>query len=158
MHKNSMKAMTLFRDRFLSDMKGVSVLDIGARYAGGNKRTYREIFELDFDYTGFDIKPGKNVDIIGYENIKKTYDIVISGQVMEHVQRPWEWLKNLVKYFKTYICIIAPHTHKEHKHPLDTYRYFPDGMRDLFEYSKIKEVSVFIFGNDTVGIGRRREK
>ena len=72
---------------------------------------------------------------------------------MEHVKRPWDWLKSLKKYYRTYICIIAPNTWIEHKSPYDTYRYFPDGMRDLFEYADIKEIEIFKDGNDTVGIG-----
>lgn len=154
MHRSSLQAMIAFRDKYLSDIKGATVLDVGSRYVkSANRHTYREIFEPDFNYTGFDIAPGDNVDIVGYENIKNVYDVIVSGQVMEHVKRPWEWLESLKQYFKTYICVIAPHTHKAHRHPLDTYRYFPDGMRDLFEYARVREVEIYIFGNDTVGIG-----
>lgn len=35
-----------------------------------------------------DIVAGPNVNIIGFENITKKYDIIISGQVMEHVKNP----------------------------------------------------------------------
>jgi hypothetical protein len=51
------------------------------------------------------------------------------------------------------VCIIAPHTWPEHKHPIDTYRYYPDGMRDLFDYAGIEETHIYKNENDTVGIG-----
>jgi hypothetical protein len=155
MHTNSIRTMRKFKDDYLADMKGATILDIGSRLTDqGNDRTYRELFERDYQYAGMDIEAGDNVDIVGYENINEVYDVIISGQVMEHIKRPWEWLKMLRQYFKTYICIIAPNTHKEHRHPVDTYRYFPDGMRDLFEYAGIKEVEIVMSDKDTVGIGK----
>jgi len=154
MHRNSLIEMQKFRDNYLSGMNEATVLDVGSMQIMKTKKdTYRDIFEPDFNYTGMDVIPGENVDIVGYENIRGVYDIVISGQTMEHVKRPWDWLRFLKRYFKTYICIIVPNTHKEHRHPLDTYRYFPDGMRDLFEYVGIKEIEIYMSGNDTIGIG-----
>ena len=123
-------------------MEGASILDIGSRCAEGQEDTicYRNLFDNDFEYVGMDIVPGENVDIVGYTSISKVFDVVISGSVMEHVERPWEWLRDLRDYFKKYICIITVHTWHEHRHPLDTYRYFPDGMRALFRCAGIKEV------------------
>ena len=91
-------------------------LDVGARNLKNRKRsyTYRPLFDK-FKYYGMDTSPGNNVDIVGYENIRGTFDILISGQTMEHVKQPWEWVRSLVPYFSHYICIIAPHTWKEHK-------------------------------------------
>jgi hypothetical protein len=149
-----MQLMTFFRETYLQDMKGASILDVGSFQCGPSPYpSYRDIFTSDYQYTGMDIVPGLNVDIVGYENIVRQYDIVISGQVMEHVKRPWDWLKSLYPYYSKYICIIAPHTWIEHKHPFDTYRYFPDGMRDLFEYAGIREILIKKSKNDTMGIG-----
>lgn len=153
MHNSSMRLMADFRDRYLGDLKGCTVLDVGAMIPlGGRRLSYRELFG-DYRYTGMDVAPGENVDIVGYEGLGK-YDVVISGQVMEHVCRPWEWLKSLVNHYRYYICIIAPNTWKEHKYPIDTYRYFPDGMRDLFDYAGIIPVEIRAVGWDTIGIGR----
>lgn len=154
MHRESLKLIEYFRDKYLSDMLRATVLDVGSRRIAPQVDTYRSVFR-NYKYTGMDIEPGLNVDIVGYENIKGTFDVVISGQVMEHVNRPWEWLKSLVVYFTEYICIIAPHTWKEHRHPIDTYRYLPDGMRDLFEYAGIRELEVVKDKVDTMGIGTK---
>lgn len=142
--------MIYFRDKFL--VEGDSVIDIGSMIVSGG--CYKGLFYPKYPYIGMDIEPGPNVDIVGYENIKGVYDAVISGQVMEHVKRPWEWLRNLTQYTNSLICIIAPNTWREHKCPLDTYRYYPDGMRDLFEYANINEIEIFAEGQDTIGIGR----
>lgn len=154
MHKTSVRLMAMFRNNYLADMKGCTVLDIGSRSSDESEFTYRQLFEPDYVYTGMDIVPGLNVDKVGYESIEgEVYDVVISGQVMEHVKHPWDWLKMLKNYYRTYICIIAPHHWREHRHPYDTYRYFPDGMRDLFEYAGIREVYIARGKNDTIGIG-----
>lgn len=144
-----MNLMKYFRDKYLSDIKGSSILDVGSLNVNGS---YCKLFR-DYNYTGMDIVKGPNVDVVGYENIKTKFDIVVSGQVMEHVKQPWEWLKNLAKFHKKYICIIAPNKEKYHPYPIDTYRYFPDGMRDLFDYANIKEIEIFINKYDTIGIG-----
>jgi len=155
MHPNSMKLMRYFKYKYLED-QAATVLDIGSRRVKRGHQTYSRIFKPPYKYTGMDIEPGRNVDIVGYENIIGVYDVVVSGQVMEHVNRPWDWLKHLTKYFTKYICIIAPNTLREHKYPLDTYRYFPDGMRDLFNYAKIIELEIFKDGDDTIGIGAKQ--
>lgn len=153
MHQRSMDLMTEFRDTYLTDMRGCSVLDVGSRLVNRHhSMTYRMLFEPDYRYVGMDIEPGRNVDIVGYDSLEQ-YDVVISGQVMEHVKRPWEWLKRLVPYFRKYICIIAPHTYRMHRSPFDTYRYFPDGMQDLFDFAGIRTVNIRLGETDTMGIG-----
>jgi len=136
MHKSSYNSMKKFRNKYIDPDSYVSIIDIGSYDVNG---TYRNLFveNQKWTYVGMDICPGPNVDIVGFENIKDKYDVLISGQVMEHVKRPWEWLPSLKKYIKQngLICVIAPNECKEHRYPIDTYRYFPDGMRDLFEYA-----------------------
>lgn len=155
MHRSSIRLMRYFRDKYCLEIPGAAVLDVGSRVIKTRNQLacYRSLFEPKFDYTGMDLEPGLNVDLVGYHSIVRQYDIVISGQVMEHVRRPWEWLDNLVGYFTKYICIIAPNTWPEHRYPIDTYRYYPDGMRDLFDYAGIKDIEIFKKGVDTIGIG-----
>ena len=153
MHESSIRLMADFRDRYLGDMRGCSVLDVGARNVKQQGASYRDLF-AGYAYTGMDVVAGENVDVVGYEGLGE-YDVLISGQVMEHVRRPWEWLAQLKPHFRRYICIIAPNTWHEHRYPLDTYRYYPDWMRDLFDYAQITAVEVRRVGRDTIGIGTK---
>jgi len=157
MDENSMRLMRYFKDNYLFDMEGFSILDIGSRRVNKQPWDYRSIFEPNYKYTGMDIVAGLNVDIVGYENIIKRYDVVISGQVMEHVERPWEWLKDLIPYFKKYICIIAPWTAREHRHPIDTFRFLPDGMRILFKDAGIKDLEIIKDASLVMGIGEKEK-
>lgn len=150
MHESSMDLMRYFRNKYLPG-KNKTVLDIGSMQIR-RQQTYRSVFE-DYKYTGMDISSGRNVDIVGFHNIVCKYDAVISGQVMEHVERPWEWIRQIALYSRRFICVIAPNTWREHRYPIDTFRYFPDGMRSLFKYANIKEIEIFSKGVDTIGIG-----
>lgn len=150
--------LKIFRDKYASKLPSpVTILDIGSRYFGREKISpYRNVFsDARYNYTGMDMTPGNNVDIVGYESITKPYDCVISTYVLEHVKKPWDWLKNLVPFFKNYICIIAPFGYKKHSYPVDTYRYFPDGLEDLFEYAGIKKLEVVVGHREIMGIGEK---
>ena len=147
-----MRLMRGFRDKYLGSMKGCTVLDVGALQLRGH-RSYRELFH-DYRYTGMDIVPGDNVDVVGYESLLSIgYDVVISGQTLEHVKRPWEWMQELAGLFRIYICIIAPNQWPEHRYPIDCWRVLPDGMAALFEYAGIKPLEIRRVGIDTIGVG-----
>lgn len=154
MHGRSMRMMQDFRDRYLVDMVGCTVLDVGSAIVEGQRRSYRTLFG-EYNYIGMDIVDGDNVDVVGYDNLVGVYDVVISGQVLEHIERPWEWIWQLAKLFRYYICIIAPNTCKEHRYPIDCWRVFPDGMTALFEFAGIHPVEVRAVEGDTIGIGRK---
>lgn len=160
MHKSSYDLMrTGFINKYLDQSKTLNILDVGSMDING---TYRPLFSCpNWIYTGMDLEAGKNVDIMGWENIKPYYyDVVISGQCLEHVERPWDWIgfvKSVVKQSSGLICIIVPHVQKEHKYPIDCWRVFPDGIRALFDYANIRTLEAYknpVLGTrDTIGIG-----
>lgn len=80
--------------------KNVDVLDIGSLDINGNNR---HLFE-NYTYTGVDIGPGPNVDIIsnGHEfNPGKQYDVVISSECFEHDKFYPETLNNCIRLTKS---------------------------------------------------------
>jgi len=147
-----------FVNKYLDRAFPLRVLDVGSYDVNG---TYRDLFKPPYIYTGTDIEAGPNVDIVGWENVPdRSFDLVISGQVMEHVERPWEWIKQVREtvIHGGLICIIVPHVQKEHKYPLDCYRFFPDGMKALFNYADIEIMECYKNPiqntRDTIGIGQ----
>lgn len=167
MHKSSYEAMKKFRDDYLcliSDdylclISGLSVLDVGSMDVNGS---YRNLFKDYFNYTGLDISPGPNVDVVGFPGCwpiaKESYDVVVSGQCMEHVQNLHAWIKEVARVLKTggLACLIAPWTFKQHRYPVDCWRILPDGMRYLMkEVAGLSVLECYVYDVNTVGIGRK---
>jgi len=64
-----------------------------------------------------------------------SYDIVISGQVIEHVQKPWIWIKELsrVAVKNGLVITINPVSWYYHEAPVDCWRIYPEGMKALYD-------------------------
>lgn len=64
-----------------------------------------------------------------------TYDVVLSGQVIEHVRKPWKWLPELARVALPggLVVTINPLSWIYHEAPVDCWRIYPEGMRALYE-------------------------
>jgi SAM-dependent methyltransferase len=64
-----------------------------------------------------------------------SYDIVLSGQVIEHVRQVWVWVQELARVCKAggLVVTINPVSWPYHEAPVDCWRIFPEGMRALYE-------------------------
>jgi SAM-dependent methyltransferase len=148
MHQSSFALMRRFAKMVEAHYAGqaISVLDIGSTAIGGS---YRDLFRFaGAKYVGLDIQPGPNVDIVVSDPYRwdavgdNSYDVVISGQVLEHVEYPWLVFDEIVRALKTggLTCLIAPSRGPEHRYPLDCYRYYPDGMKALARWSGLSVI------------------
>jgi len=133
MHDNCYQIMERFSRYFVTD--DMFVCDVGSLDVNG---TFKDLFE---NYTGIDIVEGKNVDRVvkPYNFGDQLYDVVISGNCMEHVEDLHRWSKAVKKIIKPggFLCITTPWKINEHRHPIDCWRIMPDGMRWLFKDMKI---------------------
>lgn len=61
------------------------------------------------------------------------YDIVVSGQVIEHVHKIWVWLKEIKRVLRKggLIITINPVSWPYHEAPVDCWRIYPEGIRAL---------------------------
>jgi SAM-dependent methyltransferase len=136
MHQGAYRIMERFAGKYLSKDNRLKILDVGSFDVNG---TYRPIFDNpEWEYVGLDIVPGSNVDIISktpydFGIQKETYDVVVSGSTMEHVEAVWVWVKQLAFVLKQggMLCVTAPTRIHIHRHPVDCWRIMPDGMRYL---------------------------
>jgi SAM-dependent methyltransferase len=147
MHLSSLINMTAFRDTHLaaSGGKRLRVLDLGSTEMGA---CYRPIFEDKerFEYIGVDLAAGPNVDIVlrdayAWREIESnSVDVLISGQVLEHVQFFWITALEISRVLKPggLACIIAPSTGPEHRYPVDCWRFYPDGMRAFAQFARLE--------------------
>jgi SAM-dependent methyltransferase len=130
MHANAKKIVGKFIKWYLKG--GETVLEIGSKDINGN---IRELFNEQI-YFGVDIENGKNVDrlVKPYNFGKKQYDVVLSVNCLEHVEKPWEWVIALDKVVKSggFVCIVTPINMGIHRFPVDCWRILPDGYNVLF--------------------------
>jgi SAM-dependent methyltransferase len=63
------------------------------------------------------------------------YDVVLSGQVLEHVRKPWRWLPELARVCRRggHVVTISPVSWPYHEAPVDCWRAYPEGLRALHE-------------------------
>ena len=100
------------------------VLDFGSGTSPNQTLTHRTLLEdFDCDYTGVDVRAGNNVDVVMEKPYRiplksKSFDIVLSGQVFEHVPFFWASLLEIARVMKprAYFFMTVPsrgHVHTE---------------------------------------------
>ena len=135
------------------------VLDVGSRDVNGS---YRRLMPKTWTYSGCDIQPGRNVDIL----MPALYDIplpggscglVISGQCLEHVPNPFRLMRDMARVLAPggLMIVSAPWRFNIHRYPLDCWRVCPDGMAELFRDSGLAVVRIFRLGDFTWGIASK---
>ena len=158
MHQSSFVSMQRFKELVMSSFAKwpVRLLDVGSCGING---TYREIFaeKEKFDYIGLDVAQGPNVDYVPAdpyswpEIADESIDVIISGQAFEHIEYPWMIMQEMERVLKPggIICIIAPSRGPEHKFPVDCWRYYPDGFRDLANWTGLETIEARTFWGAT---------
>jgi SAM-dependent methyltransferase len=70
----------------------------------------------------------------------ESYDLVLAGQVVEHVRKPWAWLPELARVTRRggLVAVINPVSWRYHEAPVDCWRIYPEGMRSLFEEANLE--------------------
>lgn len=148
MHGTSYQEMSSALRRYLQFYadRDLKVVDIGSMDING---TYRELMPHNWKYTGVDIAPGKNVDVIMKDPEKLPFpdnsvNIVISGQCLEHVECPWLLVKEMWRILDPggHCFLTAPAKMHLHGYPQDYWRFHPEGMRSLLRGAgfNVKEV------------------
>lgn len=165
MHTESLRLMGWLFKTHLSSIGNVGdhCIDIGSQDING---TYKQLCSQFASYTGADIAEGPNVDILLPErrwlaSVGKQYEIIISGQCLEHVRKPWEWILEVKSLMKPdgWLFLIAPYSWRIHRYPLDCWRILPDGMEALLETADLVIETIghtkYKTGNgDTFGVAR----
>jgi SAM-dependent methyltransferase len=138
MHEGSMMVVRNFRDHYLDKDVDLSILDVGSYDINGS---YKGLFSYNskWKYAGIDVVEGPNVDIVSrgaYDLgiVDQSYDIVISGNCLEHVEEPWKLAKEMYRVLKSggLLCCVTPLTIPYHPYPIDCWRIQLDGYNFLF--------------------------
>lgn len=143
MHYDTLKQVRRFHSRYF--IASGTILEVGSRDAGNG--SIRNEFP-GCNYTGADISSGPGVDVVvGGSNwdMGKRFDVVLSCNTLEHVKDPWVLVSTMCRHVrpKGLIFLYAPFSHVYHRHPVDCYRYAPDGLRYLLESNGMHVVECY---------------
>ncbi|MFA6459143.1 MAG: class I SAM-dependent methyltransferase [Candidatus Paceibacterota bacterium] len=123
-------------------------LDFGA----GNAKYRGLIQPRTTEYTTFDMVAGPNIDIVGDVHkvplADKSFDTIVSTQVLEHVRMPWVMVAEISRLLRSGgTCILsAPFMQPFHADPHDYFRYTKEGMTSLFESNGFQVIECESYG------------
>ena len=154
MHLSSYNNMKRFISKYITSKEEspLKIADIGSQDVDlvGN---YRSLFTSPlWQYCGVDMSAGANVDIVLHDPYhwaeldSNTFDIVISGQALEHIEFFWLAMLEIQRILKPggICCLIAPSSGPEHRYPVDCWRFYPDGFRALAKYANLQVLEVYV--------------
>lgn len=130
----------LFQE-FQETVRGMTepvVVEIGARDVMGVVR--RDLFPTAKRFVGFDIHPGRGVDVVGDAHRLSTFfeassvDAVFSASVFEHLVFPWKVVLEINRVLKPggYVFLSTHPTWPAHELPWDFWRFPVAGISNLF--------------------------
>ncbi len=71
---------------------------------------------------------------------ENSFDVVISGNVLEHVEFPWITFSEMTRVLKPggLLCVVVPNGFREHRYPVDCWRFFTDGVIALARMTNLE--------------------
>jgi SAM-dependent methyltransferase len=112
--------------------------------------THRSLLDgYDVAYTGVDVREGNNIDKVMPEPYSiplkgKSIDVVLSGQVFEHVPFFWASLLEIARVMRPRALLLMTVPSRGHVHTdQDCWRFYPDGVRAMAAWSRLELVEVF---------------
>lgn len=145
MHTSALNAMRRCVADFVPADRPIRVVDLGS--ATNEERmeagmTHGALFaEYDAEVIGLDIIEGPNVDRVLGKPYKlplrsNSVDVVVSGQVFEHIPFFWASLLEIARILKPGGVFLMTVPSRGHKHMLvDCWRYYDDGVRAMGAFS-----------------------
>ncbi|MCA9031414.1 MAG: methyltransferase domain-containing protein [Planctomycetaceae bacterium] len=121
----------------------MKVLEIGP---DGFPSTYRKLIDNStLQWETIDILDDerlthKAIDEYNFGLPDNAYDIVVSGQVIEHVRKTWRWIREVSRVCKPGGCVVTvnPVSWGYHEAPIDCWRIYPEGMKSLYDEADLE--------------------
>jgi SAM-dependent methyltransferase len=143
--------MQMCVDTYMPKDRHYRVLDLGSRKVGGKLPTHRELLQdHDHEYVGIDVRRGRNVDVLMNKPYRipfpsNSFDVVMSNQVFEHISFPWISFMEMCRVVKPggLIFIVTPSRGQRHGRE-DAWRYYPDSMRALAAFARMRLVEMYV--------------
>ncbi len=158
MHTNSQLLFEAYAKRYFKPRQ--RVLELGA---DGDPSTYRRALDgVDLQWETADLADEVMAEVAPQSRFTQagapkylmpneyeipvpdnSFDVVIAGQVIEHVRRIWVWIGELARVTRSggNVVIISPISWDYHEAPVDCWRIYPEGMRSLCTEADLEVVT-----------------
>ncbi|MCW5912002.1 MAG: methyltransferase domain-containing protein [Cyclobacteriaceae bacterium] len=142
MHLNSEELLKRYGLSYFKN--GIKVLEIGP---AGIPSAYQKLvsnstiewhtLDLEETFTGLTYIAKEEYH---YPIEDQSYDLIITGQVIEHVKKIWLWIPELKRILKKggILIIINPISWPYHEFPVDCWRIYPEGMKALCDDNQLE--------------------
>lgn len=151
MHRNCRLLFEKYGPPYFKD--GMRVLEVAP---DGFPSTFRRaVASKDLTWDGLDVDQfvggeyGSKLtyrakDPYAYPIPDATYDAVVAANVLEHIPRPWVWVREVARVCRPggLVITVNPTNYIHHPAPEwpDCWRVFPDGMRALYAEAGLETV------------------
>lgn len=145
MHRSAYKKMRRLVDQFVPTDRRLRVVDLGSgtnpnQHAAG--MTHAALFDdYNAEVIGVDVVKAPNVDVVLTKPYRLPFrsnsvDVVISGQVFEHIPFFWASVLEVARVLKPGGLFLMTVPSRGHKHMIvDCWRYYDDGVRAMAAFS-----------------------
>ena len=151
MHQSSLenlaKAVKLLS---LNKNEKIKILDVGGRGLKGDRSYFSIVGDLSSEYHIADIQEGENVTHVmpseySIPALDDYYDLIVSGQTLEHVKNPFRLVKEMIRVLKknSFIIIIAPSAGPRHD-TIDCWRFMDDAFKAIAEETGLEIIADWI--------------
>ena len=143
MHPSSIENMKIIREKYLgylNKIKNPKIIDVGGLYDVPHK-TYLRLFEdiPGIQWVVCDVVKHPSVDVVmpgpfilPFED--ESFDLVVSGQMLEHCLNPYKSVAEMKRVLKTGSCLAltAPSAGPRHA-DYDAWRFYEDAFKFIAE-------------------------
>lgn len=141
MHASALRAVRSSIEQYMPKDRHYDVVDFGS-FARAEGPTHRDLLtDRDCRIVGVDLRYGRNVDLVMRKPYSiplpsRTADVVISGQVFEHIPFPFTSLLEIRRVLRPGGIFIMTVPSRGHQHDTyDCWRIYPDGVRAFAAFS-----------------------
>lgn len=149
MHLSSMTNMKKCID-IINLKRNLNVLDVGGRGLNKDRSYHKLLANYAKKYDIADISEGENVNIVmpAFYSIPikdNFYDLVVSGQTLEHVFNPFKLVLEMTRVLKSsgHIIIIVPSSGPRHD-TTDCWRFMDDAFKGIAEECELQIIANWV--------------
>ena len=123
----------------IGNKPGMKILEIGSREVTAKSFARNEF--TNATYIGFDLYPGKNVDVVGdahrlssYFRDEEKFDIIYSSACFEHFAMPWVVAVEISRLLKIggFVFVETHFSYASHERPWHFFQFSDMALRILF--------------------------